>query len=192
MFLRKAAIGRDPLAVTMSGVRMGERVLQVGVLDVRLAALLAMKPGMSGEAAIVAADARDVERARAAAAESGALVDVRQATLTALPFGDQSFDAAVLHGAANVLAPLDTAARIQALTEIRRVLRSGGRIVAFEPGTATGLGAILRPAKPVDPAYEGSGGTVAALEAAGFKPVRLLADREGTRFIEGINSDPTT
>src|SRR5687767_602352 len=132
MFLRKAAIGRDPLAVTMSGVRMGERVLQVGVLDVRLAALLAVKQGMSGEAAIVATEARDVERARAAAAESGTLVDVRQAPLTALPFGDQSFDAAVMHDAAHVLAPLDTAARTRALTEVRRVLRGGGRIVALE------------------------------------------------------------
>ena len=113
---------------------------------------------------------------------------MRQAPLTALPFGDQSFDAAVMHDASHVLAPLDTAARTRALTEVRRVLRGGGRIVALEQGTVTGLRALLRSATPVDPAYEGSGGTVAALEAAGFKPVRLLADREGIRFIEGIKS----
>jgi ubiquinone/menaquinone biosynthesis C-methylase UbiE len=186
MFLRKSAIGREPLAVTMSGVRMGERVLQIGALDVRLAALLAVKQGMSGEAAIVATDARDADRARAAAAELGALIDVREAPLAALPFGEQSFDAVVLHGAASVLARLDPAARTRALTDVRRVIRSGGRIVALEPGTATRLAALLRSAKPVDPAYESSGGTVAALGTAGFKPVRLLADREGTRFIEGI------
>ena len=57
MFLRKTAIGREPLALTMTGVRMGERVLQIGAVDVRLAALLAAKQGMSGEAAIVTADA---------------------------------------------------------------------------------------------------------------------------------------
>ena len=186
MFLRKTAIGREPLALTMTGVRMGERVLQIGAVDARLAALLAAKQGMSGEAAIVTADAATADRARAAAAEKGALVDVQAAPLDALPFGEQSFDAVVLHGAAGVLAALDAAARTRALTAVRRVLRSGGRLVALEPGTATGLTALLRPSAPADPGYDAAGGTIAALEAAGFKPVRLLADREGTRFIEGM------
>jgi SAM-dependent methyltransferase len=141
---------------------------------------------MSGEAAIVVTDARDAERARAAAAETGALVDVRSSPLHALPFDEQAFDAVVLHDAAGVLAPLDAGARTRALTEVRRVLRSGGRGVAVEPGTPGGWTALLRSAKAVEPAYNAAGGTVAALEAAGFKPVRLLADREGTRFIEGI------
>ena len=118
--------------------------------------------------------------------DSQVLVDVQAAPLDALPFGEASFDAVVLHGAAGVLAPLDAMARTRALTAARRVLRSGGRLVALEAGTATGLTARLRPSKPADPAYEAAGGTVAALEAAGFKPVRLLADREGTRFIEGM------
>src|SRR5687768_3104195 len=107
MFLRKPAIGREPLAVTMSGVRMGERVLQMGTLDVRLAAQLAAKQGLSGHAAIVVANEREAARARAAAAASGALVDVQSAPLTALPFDDHSFDVVVLHGAAGVLPPLD-------------------------------------------------------------------------------------
>jgi hypothetical protein len=37
-----------------------------------------------------------------------------------------------------------------------------------------------------DPEYVAGGGTVAALQAAGFKPVRLLADREGYSFTEGM------
>jgi ubiquinone/menaquinone biosynthesis C-methylase UbiE len=185
-FLRKSSLGREPLALTMTGVRMGERVLQIGAVDARLAALLAAKQGMSGEAAIVTADAASADRVRAAAADKGALVDVQAAPLHALPFGEQSFDAVVLHGAAGVLAPLDAAARTRALIDVRRVLRSGGRLVALEPGSATGLSALLRASKPADPAYEAAGGTVAVLQAAGFKPVRLLADREGTRFIEGM------
>ena len=186
MFLRKPAIGREPLAVTMSGVRLGERVLQMGALDVRLSALVAAKPGLSGHAALVALDDSAGERARAAATASGALVDVQSAPLTALPFDEHSFDVVVLHGAAAVLAPLDVSARTRALAECRRVLRGGGRIVALEPGVPTGLSALLRSAPAANSAYDASGGTVGALEAAGFKPVRLLADREGTRFVEGM------
>jgi hypothetical protein len=37
-----------------------------------------------------------------------------------------------------------------------------------------------------DDEYEGIGGVVRALERAGFRPVRLLADREGYKFAEGI------
>jgi SAM-dependent methyltransferase len=188
MFLRKPAITGDPLAVTMSGVRMGERLLQIGGLDAKLAAQLAAKPGISGHVAIVVANEREAGRARAAAAESGALVDVQSAPINALPFGAGEFDVVVLHGAAGVLAPLDAVTRTAALAEAHRVLRGGGRIVALEPGAPTGLSAILRSAPGVDPGYEASGGTIAALEAARFKPVRLLADREGTRFIEGIRS----
>jgi len=188
MFLRKPAITGEPLAVTMSGVRMGERVLQVGRVDARLAAQLAAKAGMSGHAALVAANERDAEAARAAAVKSGALVDVQLAPIEVLPFGDQVFDVVVVHGAAGVLAPLDASTRGRALAEVNRVLRPGGRIVAFEPGAPTGLSAILKSAPAADPAYETAGGTVAALAAAGFKPVRLLADREGTRFIEGIRT----
>ena len=48
MFLRKSRI--EPLPVTMSAVRMGERVLQVGLDDPALASTLAGKAGLSGSA----------------------------------------------------------------------------------------------------------------------------------------------
>ena len=44
---------REPLAVTMTGVRMGERVLQIGMTDASLTGVLSAKPGLSGHAAIV-------------------------------------------------------------------------------------------------------------------------------------------
>ena len=188
MFLRKPTLTSDPLAVTMSGVRMGERLLQIGGHDAKLAAQLALKPGMSGHAAIVVANQHDVDRVRSAAAQSGVLVDVQTATMSALPFGSNEFDVVVLHGAAGVLAPLDALAREGVVAEIHRVLRSGGRVVALEPGAPTGLAAILRSPPAADPAYERSGGTVAAFEGGGFRPVRLLADREGIRFIEGLKT----
>lgn len=185
-FLRKSSVQREPLAVTMTGIRMGERVLQIGVDDVRLAAMLAARPGISGQSAIVVSDDAARERARSAAAESGALVDVHVAPMVTLPFADASFDLVIAHATARMLGAMDAGARAAAMTECRRVLRPGGRLVALEAGTRTGLAALLSRAPAADPAYEAAGGTSAALQAAGFNPVRLLADREGYRFVEGL------
>jgi SAM-dependent methyltransferase len=185
-FLRRSSIARDPLAVTMTGVRMGERALQIGVSDVRLAALIAAKPGLSGQATIVVADDRAAERARDAAATAGALVDIHIAPLDALPFAEHDFDVVILHAAAQQLAPLQQPARTRAMAECHRVLRAGGRLVAVEAGTRTGLARLMQRAPAADPEYDSAGGTAAVLAAAGFKAVRVLADREGYRFIEGL------
>ena len=187
-FLRKSTVEREPLAVTMTGVRMGERVLQIGAADARLTSLLAAKPGLSGHAAMVVSDEREAGRARGAASESGLLVDVHVAPLPALPLADGSFDVVIVHEAAATLSALDAPARARAAGEIFRVLRAGGRVVALEAGTPTGLRAMLRRGTPPDPAYEGGGGTARILEAGGFKAVRLLADREGYRFLEGLKT----
>jgi hypothetical protein len=66
------------------------------------------------------------------------------------------------------------------------VTRRGGRVIVTEAGERDGLKAMLAPAPKKDEQYEQAGGSVAALETAGFRPVRLLADREGVRFIEGL------
>ena len=62
----------------------------------------------------------------------------------------------------------------------------GGRLVVIEAGPADGggLGGLLG-RRRADP-YVEAGGAVPALEAAGFRPVRVLGEREGYRFIEGL------
>jgi SAM-dependent methyltransferase len=187
-FLRKSTVEREPLPVTMTGVRMGERVLQIGSADARLTSMLAAKPGLSGHAAIVVSDDSAAERARATAAESGLLVDVHVASMAALPLPDASFDVVIVHDAAAMLQALDPPSRVAAARESHRVLRAGGRVVALEPGTATGLKAMLRRSPPADSDFEASGGTAHILEAGGFRAVRLLADREGYRFVEGLKA----
>jgi ubiquinone/menaquinone biosynthesis C-methylase UbiE len=189
-FLRKSTVEREPLAVTMTGVRMGERALQIGLGDVRLTTMLAAKPGLSGHAALLVSDERAGERARAAAAESGLLIDVHVAPPDALPFPDGTFDVVILHDAAASLAALNAGARTRAVSECQRVLRPGGRIVTLEAGTRSGLSALLHRGPEPDPAYDASGGTAAALQAGGFRGVRLLADREGFRYFEGLKSQP--
>jgi hypothetical protein len=69
--------------------------------------------------------------------------------------------------------------RSAVLVEARRALREGGRIDVVERVAVTGLlgGHITRP----------DGYAVEAdLAAAGFKPVRLLAEKDGVRFVEGL------
>ena len=57
----------DPLQVSMTGVRMGERFLQIGCNDKSLLAGLAAKVGLSGTAAVAAFNANE---ARLAASKS--------------------------------------------------------------------------------------------------------------------------
>ena len=85
MFLRQSSVGREPLAIAMSGVRMGERVLQIGMDTPAVTSLLAAKPGLSGESSIVVADDATAARARRAVAETNALVNIGVHALDALP-----------------------------------------------------------------------------------------------------------
>ena len=188
MFLRQSTVGREPLAVTMIAVRMGERALQIGVDDPLVTGALAAKTGLSGQATIVVTDQAGAERARAGAADAGALVDVQVAPLQTLPFADSTYDVVVIHTVSGLLASLGTDLRVRALGECRRVLRPGGRAIALEAGTPTGLLGLLGGAPKRNAQYEAGGGTVAALEAAGFRAVRTLADRQGYRFIEGLKA----
>lgn len=182
-FFRKSS-PRDPLAVTMSGVRMGERVLQVGIDDPRVAGAIAAKVGLSGHAAMAVADESSAARARSGAADAGGLLDLHVTALGALPFETATFDAVVVHNVRGLLASIGGTATM-ALAECRRVLRDGGRIVVIERGTATGIAAWFGGQKN---SAAPSGVTEAALAAAGFKPVRALADREGLQFVEGLKT----
>jgi SAM-dependent methyltransferase len=185
-FLRKSSVGSEPLAVTMSGVRLGERALQVGLDDATIAALIGAKTGMTGRADLVVGDEATAATARAAVAEAGGLGDVHiVGTLQPLPFADETYDLVVVHTARGLLSSLSRDARERLLAECRRVLRTGGRLLALDAGTQTGLRSLFGGTR-ADPRYEGAGGTTAALEAAGFRPVRALGDRQGYRFIEGL------
>jgi ubiquinone/menaquinone biosynthesis C-methylase UbiE len=163
-FLRKAK-QQEQLPVTMSGVRMGERALQIGIDEPSLVSAIAAKVGLSGHAAIAVADDTAGAAARAAAEKAGVLVDLHVAPLDALPFTDNSFDVVVLHARSGWLASLDEGGRQAMFREVHRVLRAGGRVMAIE----------------------GAGGTAAdALPLAGFRAARVLADRDGYRFAEGL------
>jgi SAM-dependent methyltransferase len=187
-FLRKTKLDTEPLAIKMSGIRLGERLLQIGLDDPKLMAAMAVKIGLSGTTAAAVANDDDDARARAAAQDAGALVDVRVAPLQSLPFDSDAFDVVVLHGVGGLLRGLRARGGADAvLRDARRVLRHGGRIITIEGGPKSGLAGVLSPYKP-DAEYDAAGGALGLLQAAGFRPVRVLAQRDGFTFTEGLKT----
>jgi SAM-dependent methyltransferase len=185
MFLRKAKRS-EPVPVTMSGVRMGERLLQVGIDDVNVAGAIAAKVGLSGSAAAAVPDESAAGRARSSAAEAGVLVDVQVSPADRLPFADNAFDVVVIHSTHGFLGGLDASTRAGAAREWHRVLRPGGRAVTIEAGPRSGFAAMLRGGAA--PATDLAAGGLASLEAGGFRPVRVVGELEGYRFTEGLKS----
>jgi ubiquinone/menaquinone biosynthesis C-methylase UbiE len=70
------------------------------------------------------------------------------------------------------------------LREIVRVMRHGGRLLVVER-LAGGIRSLIGGA-PDTAGYRSAGGAKAALQQCGFRPVRVLAERERFRFTEGI------
>jgi ubiquinone/menaquinone biosynthesis C-methylase UbiE len=171
---------REPLAVTMAGVKLGDRLLAVGMTDTALIAALAIKAGLTGRAVAVDADEARVRDGGAAIEREGALVEVARAPWETLPYDAASFDVAIMR---DLLPSLPPDIRQRCLGEVLRVLRSGGRLIVAET-TRSGIGALVG-RRAEDEAYASSGGATAALEASGFVGVRVLAEREGARFVEG-------
>ena len=166
-WFRQASI--DPLSVSMAGAKLGDRVLVVGCGDARLIAALAAKAGLSGRAcAVDESPERATEAARVALRE-GALVETSSSPPTALSFEAASFDLVVLRDAS-------------------RVLRPGGRCMVIDTLASAGMAALFSaketPASPGD-----SGPTIELLKNQGFVAVRVLAERDGLRFLEAIKKN---
>ena len=136
----------DPLAVSMAGVKLGERLLQIGIDDTTLAGQLAAKTGLSGTAAHMVSNDDEAVRVNRGAKKAGVLVEVRVGMLDHLPFDESAFDLVVVHSALGQLASVTAERRVRVLRDAHRVLRPGGRLLAIEPGTATGLRSMLRSA----------------------------------------------
>jgi len=178
------------LVVGMAGVKMGDRMVQVGCgHGGRLGALAAIV-GLSGRAAAVVPDAASAARARKGAADAGALVEIEVAPATRLPLEDGSFDLAVVDDTTGVLGSLCAEDRVASVHELLRVLGPGGRVVLMGAAPRGGLAALIFRAQS-GPPWVASGEAVKALEADGFKPARMLAEREGLAFAEGIKPRQT-
>ena len=171
MLTRKRGAAMDPLQVSMTGVRMGERFLQIGCNDKALLAGLAAKVGLSGTAAVAALDANQAKLAQSIARKVGALVDVKDIDEgRAWPIEDGAFDLVVVDDTAEGFVDLDHPLAV--LQNSRRALRAGGRIEVVTP--------VKNAHPPID--FE------KLLTEAGYKPVRILAESNGLRFVEGLRT----
>ena len=169
MLMRKRVREMDPLHVSMTGVRMGERFVQIGCHDRALLSGLAAKVGLSGTAAVAALNDHDARNAEAVGKKIGALIEVSDLDDgRAWPYGESQFDMIVVDDTTGGFG--NYASKATVLSNAYRTVRAGGRIEVIER---------LRTDGPDDNVQND-------LVAAGFKPVRVLAERDGFRFIEGL------
>jgi ubiquinone/menaquinone biosynthesis C-methylase UbiE len=178
--------GGEPhaLSVAMTGVRLGDRLLQIGCANPSLLGAISSKVGLSGRACILVADDAMAARARRGAERAGVLLEIDQHAFAPLPYDEAAFDLVVVDGTGRLLQSLPAAERDACLREARRVLGTRGRVVVIDPGAPSGLAALFTRA-PRDPDYQAGGGSQGALTAAGFRGVRTLAERNGLLFTEG-------
>ena len=170
MLTRKRGQSMDPLQVSMTGVRMGERFVQIGCHDRALLAGLAAKVGLSGTAAVAAFDDAEAKRAGGVGAKIGALIETQKIEGRGLPFDSDQFDMVVVDDTNGRFAAIADGARLDYLREAKRIVRQGGRVEIVE-------GAVSRA-----DAYD----ALRDLTTAGFRPARVLAERDGFRFLEGL------
>ena len=142
------------------------RVLEIGA---GTGANLAHYPPELDELVVTEPGAGMVRRVRERAAAAARAVTVVQASAEALPFEDASFDTVV-----STLVLCSVGDQAQALGEIRRVLKPGGRLIFLEhvrsddPGRARWQDRLERPWKAIGDGCCPNRATLAQIEASGF------------------------
>jgi len=183
MFLKR----QNPhgLAVSMTGAKMGDRLLQVGCAHGGRLGAVAAKVGLSGRAAAAVPDEASAERARRGGADAGVLVDVDVAPPSKLPYDNDAFDLVVADDTGGLFGTMRADDRLAAVRELARVVRPGGRVVMIGAAPRSGVGAMLSRSASTPP-FVSSGQAVTALEADGFRSARIIGEREGLAFVEAV------
>lgn len=166
-FLRKPGREEAPLVVSMTGVRLGDRVVFAGT-NPALLTPLAARTGLSGQVLAVGADAAGL---KARAEREGHLVEAATE-----PPADASYDVAVVETSgdwASMIAPLVAA------------VRPAGRIVVVIGAPVQGPLAFLKASAARGPE---AALVVESLERAGWRRVRSIGGRDGLAFVEAMRT----
>ncbi len=128
------------IAVDLSGVRKGARVLDIAGGTGDLATLLARQAGESGQVWLTDINADMLVRGRDRLVDAGHILPALRCDAEQLPFGTDYFDCVtVAFGLRNMTR------KQRALEEMLRVLRPGGRLIILE---------FSRVWKPLAPLYD--------------------------------------
>jgi ubiquinone/menaquinone biosynthesis C-methylase UbiE len=173
----------DPfqLLVGMTGVKLGDRIVQIGCAHGGRLGAVAARVGLSGHAAAIVPDESSASRARKGAAQHGVFVEITIAPPTRLALDDAAFDLAVIDETGGLLGAMAPDERVNVLREAWRVLKPGGRALIIGALPATGLAALLGRGPKTGPLH-----AEPLLASAGFTLTRVLGEREGLRFTEGV------
>ena len=188
MFLKR----QDPygLIVGMTGVKLGDRLLQVGCAHGGRLGAIAAKVGLSGRAVALVSDQTSADRASKGAADAGVLIEVEIAPPTRIALDDNGVDLAVVDDTAGLFDGLNDQDRASLFREISRVLRPGGRVMIIGGAARGGLTKLFG-GGTVESSFATSGAANQTLESHGFKLVRTLAERDGLVFVEGVKPRPS-
>jgi ubiquinone/menaquinone biosynthesis C-methylase UbiE len=173
----------DPfmLLVGMTGVKMGDRLAQVGCSHGGRLAAVAGKVGLSGRAVAVVPDESSADRARKGAQQGGVLVELEVAPPTRLPLEDAAFDLVIIDDTGGLLATMPADDRVATIREAKRILRPGGRVMVIGAAPRGGFGALFTRAQS-GPTFD----PTPLFSPDEFRSVRTLAERDGLVFVEAL------
>jgi hypothetical protein len=127
--------------------------------------------------------AEAARRLETAAAQEGVLIEVLMGESGTWPLDPSSFDVGILDG--NALLAAKAHEREWRLRNMLRAIRPGGRVLAVYSRPLGLAGRLGLPGSEKEGSPQGRQ-LAGALEMAGFRPVRVLAGREGLTFVEGF------
>ncbi len=153
----------------LARITPGDAVLDVGCGTGDLTMVARARAGVAGTAHGIDASPAMIAAARRKAARAGCEIDYRVAAVEALPFPDAAVDVVV---SSLMMHHLPDGLKHQALTEMRRVLKPGGRLLVVDlKRPANRSGHVALPLLVHRQTRGGARDLPALLEAAGFTAV---------------------